>query len=243
MIEYHFDCMRLRSGLASITLFFSMTTWLIAAEARFNEVQVIGTHNSYHIAPDESLLRVIEKTNPEGAKSLQYTRRPLTEQFSAGIRQIELDLFADPRGGLFAEPKGNKIATEQGLPIGPNHDPTGALRKPGFKVLHIPDIDFRSTVLTLREGLTQIRDWSEAHPRHFPIFVLLELKDEAAGQNLQVSYSDFNAVQGQPVPHQVNIKSQAERKNIVIDLKYSRVELNQTVEMPFSVPKRFTVKN
>lgn len=181
MIEYHFDCMRLRSGLASITLFFSMTTWLIGADARFNEVQVIGTHNSYHIAPDESLMRVIEKTNPEGAKSLQYSRRPLTEQFSAGIRQIELDLFADPRGGLFAEPKGNKIATEQGLPIGPNQDPTGALRKPGFKVLHIPDFDFRSTVLTLLDGLTQIRDWSEAHPGHFPIFVLLELKDEAAG--------------------------------------------------------------
>jgi len=69
------------------------------------------------------------------------------------------------------------------------------------------------------------------------------LKDERAAQDVVVNYRDFISVQGQPIPHQVNIRSQAERKNVVIDLKYSRVELNQPVEMPFSVPKRFTVKN
>ena len=69
------------------------------------------------------------------------------------------------------------------------------------------------------------------------------LKDDGAAQDLVVNYNDFISVQGQPVPHQVNIRSQAERKNVVIDLKYSRVELNQVVEIPFSVPKRFTVKN
>ncbi|NEU10217.1 DUF4292 domain-containing protein [Flavihumibacter sp. R14] len=73
--------------------------------------------------------------------------------------------------------------------------------------------------------------------------VKTSLKDEEAAQDLLADYSDFIAVQGQPVPHQVSIKSQAERKNIVINLKYSRVELDQAVDMPFSVPKRFTVKN
>jgi hypothetical protein len=53
------------------------------------------------------------------------------------------------------------------------------LRQPGFKVLHVQDIDFRSTVLTFVIGLRRIRDWSDQHPRHFPICVLLELKDEA----------------------------------------------------------------
>jgi hypothetical protein len=73
--------------------------------------------------------------------------------------------------------------------------------------------------------------------------VQTSLKDEEAAQDLLTVYSDFIAVQGQPVPHQVDIKSQVERKNIVINLKYSRVELDQAVDMPFSVPKRFTVKN
>jgi hypothetical protein len=69
------------------------------------------------------------------------------------------------------------------------------------------------------------------------------LKDERAEQDLMINYSDFMSVQGQSVPQQVGIRSQAERKNVVIDLKYSRVEVNQPVDMPFSVPKRFTVKN
>ena len=42
-------------------------------------------------------------------------------------------------------------------------------------------------------------------------------------------------------PQQVNIKSVADRKNIVIDLEYNRVVLNGGVEMPYSVPKRFTL--
>jgi len=28
------------------------------------------------------------------------------------------------------------------------------------------------------EGLQQVRDWSDQHPRHFPIFILLELKED-----------------------------------------------------------------
>lgn len=73
--------------------------------------------------------------------------------------------------------------------------------------------------------------------------VQTSLKDEAAAQTLLINYSDFNGLETQVIPLLVNLKSQAERKNVVIDLKYSRVELNQTLEMPFSVPKRFTVKN
>jgi hypothetical protein len=146
---------------------------------RLNQVQVIGTHNSYHLAPHDSLLTLMEKQRPELARTLQYSHRPLPEQFSIlGIRQIELDLFADPQGGLYAEPRGNQIAAALGLPTGPEHDPAGLLRQPGFKVLHVQDIDFRSTVLTFVAALRQVREWSEQHPRHFPICILVELKDE-----------------------------------------------------------------
>ena len=69
------------------------------------------------------------------------------------------------------------------------------------------------------------------------------LKDEEAAQNLLVNYDDFMEVESQLIPRQVNIKSEAERKNIVINLKYSRIELNQPLEMPFKVSKRFTVKD
>ena len=67
------------------------------------------------------------------------------------------------------------------------------------------------------------------------------LKDDAASQFLVVDYDHLLEVQDQVFPHTVNIRSQADRKNIVINLKYSRLEINETLNMPFSVPKRFTV--
>lgn len=141
-------------------------------ESRINEVQVIGTHNSYHIAPYEKVARVIQSFN-KNAEAFDYTHRPLTEQFEElGIRQIELDVFADTKGGLYAAPLGQKLA--QGIET---HDPDGVLKKPGMKVLHVQDIDFRSTVLTLKQALQETADWSRAHPQHFPILILLELQD------------------------------------------------------------------
>ena len=170
-----------RVGVAIVFL-TTLAPALFAAEVRFNEIQVIGTHNSYHIMPHESMLKLIATKMPDAAKGLEYTHRPLPEQFSLlGIRQIELDIAADPQGGLYADPKGIKIAAERGMPTGPNHDPQGVLRKPGMKILHVEDFDFRSTVLTFVEGLRQIRQWSETHPRHVPIFVLVELKEDSIG--------------------------------------------------------------
>jgi hypothetical protein len=180
------DSMKLFSKsvrVATATVLFTiLASTLFAAEVRFNEIQVIGTHNSYHIMPHESMLKLIATKMPEAAKALEYTHRPLPEQFSQlGIRQIELDIAADPQGGLYAEPKGIKIATERGMPTGSNHDPNGLLRKAGMKVLHVEDFDFRSTVLTFVEGLKQVRQWSKAHPGHVPIFILVELKEDSIG--------------------------------------------------------------
>lgn len=57
---------------------------------RLNHVQVKGTHNSYHIEPDEPL-------HP----SHEYTLAPLDVQLGEqGVRQFELDLHLDPDGVL-----------------------------------------------------------------------------------------------------------------------------------------------
>ena len=146
---------------------------------RLNQVQMIGTHNSYHQRAPDSLRTIMTQRAPETARTLDYRHCPLPEQLSRlGVRQLELDCFADPEGGLYAEPRGAKLAATLGLPPVPNHDPEHRLRAPGFKVMHVQDIDYFSSVLTLIEGLQQVRSWSEQHPRHFPIFIYLELKDE-----------------------------------------------------------------
>ena len=53
------------------------------------------------------------------------------------------------------------------------------LLRPGIKVLHSPGFDFRTTVPTLRAALGEVKAWSDAHPRHVPVFLLVELKSDA----------------------------------------------------------------
>jgi hypothetical protein len=96
------------------------------------------------------------------------------------VRQIELDLFHDPDGGHYAEPAARSILRGLFRDPGPNHDPEGLLRRPGMKVLHVPDVDYRTTALSLVDALNQVRAWSRAHRRHVPIMILLELKSEAS---------------------------------------------------------------
>jgi hypothetical protein len=137
---------------------------------RLNEIQVLGTHNSYHIAPAPPMMTVLGAR----ARDIEYTHRPLAEQLSQlGIRKFELDVFADPEGGRFAEPAAFRMA--KGLePIDDD------LRQPGFKVLHTQDTDYRTTCRSLKSCLTIIRDWSRSNPWHVPIMVMIEAKDAEA---------------------------------------------------------------
>ncbi len=145
---------------------------------RLNQIQVIGTHNSYHLAPAPNVLKFAGPRGPEIAQGLDYGHRPLVEQFSTlGIRQVELDLFADPVGGRYARPAARRVLQRMGRDPGPDPDEGGRLRSPGPKIFHIQDIDFRSTVATFAEALRLIRSWSAAHPNHVPILVQIELKE------------------------------------------------------------------
>jgi hypothetical protein len=49
------------------------------------------------------------------------------------------------------------------------------MARPGFKVLHVPDIDFRSNVLTFRDALRELKTWSDANPRHLPVAILVSM--------------------------------------------------------------------
>lgn len=169
--------MRFERGMTGL----AAVGWMLAAavavaEPRLNEFQAIGTHNSYHIQPGEVEMGLIRKKSEDEAKSLEYTNRPLGEQLERGIRQFELDLFADPEGGRFAKPLAFSLGPLTGLGTPKPHDPDGKLKQPGTKVLHFPNFDFRTTALTLTDALTEMRGWSEKHPEHHPVMVLLELK-------------------------------------------------------------------
>jgi|GEM_PF-745821 len=148
------------------------TTSVAPAEpVRLNHIQVIGSHNSYHLVPQPALFDGIVAVSAELGRDIEYSHRTLTEQLDDfGIRQFELDVFADPDGGLYADRAANAVV---GLPV-ESGEP--ALDEPGFKVMHTQDFDYETTCLTLVDCLGEISAWSDAHSSHVPIVVLVELK-------------------------------------------------------------------
>src|SRR5271170_3297616 len=145
---------------------------------RMNQIQVIGTHNSYHAGLSVREAELMKQKNPKLYQALDYRHRPLDLQLSSGVRQIELDIFADAAGGRYAHPSGFED---------PYFDPQGLMSKPGFKVMHVQDIDYRSTCQPLIACLKQIRQWSKAHPNHIPIFVLVETKQDKEEEKLHLT--------------------------------------------------------
>ncbi|MBB5064459.1 phosphatidylinositol-specific phospholipase C1-like protein [Granulicella mallensis] len=154
---------------------------------KLNQIQVIGTHNSYHagIAANES--KLWQDKYAEAFKGLDYQHQPLTQQFDSGVRQIELDVYADTKGGLYAHPSGPKMVASAHLPADPDFDPNGVMNKPGFKVMHVQDVDYRSTCQPFTACLKEIREWSHAHPGHIPLFILVETKQGKPEGNLHLT--------------------------------------------------------
>lgn len=143
---------------------------------RLNDLQVIGTHNSYKlaIAPDE--LAAQRARDAAGAEALDYAHAPLHEQLELGMRSLELDVYYDPKGGRYAHPPG---ALGQGYgDAGPwSREVAARMQRPGFKVMHRADIDFRSQCMVFVQCLEQIRAWSQTHRDHAPILILINAKD------------------------------------------------------------------
>ncbi len=80
-------------------------------ELRLNHIQVIGTHNSYHLRPEEALFRQVKLVYPD-AKDWDYSHLPLDEQLDHGVRSFELDLYHTPEGfRVFHVPQYDKEST------------------------------------------------------------------------------------------------------------------------------------
>jgi Txe/YoeB family toxin of Txe-Axe toxin-antitoxin module len=156
-----------------ITIFFTACHQEKAkVELRLNHIQVLGTHNSYKLKPHPELVDQLNDHMEGWSRNIDYEHRPLAEQLEElGIRQFELDIFADTAGGLFSEPVGALLAGDEEFL---NAD---EMAEPGMKVLHGQDLDYRTTCMTLISCISEIRDWSLANPSHLPIFILIEAKD------------------------------------------------------------------
>lgn len=143
---------------------------------KLNDIQIIGSHNSYKIAIEPALWQIIYREAPNRARSLQYDHISLSQQLDLGLRNLELDLLHDPIGGKFSQPVGFNLVREAGASPQP-YDHNSDLEKPGLKVFHIPDIDFRSHHLLFSKALEELKQWSDQHPGHIPIIITINAKD------------------------------------------------------------------
>jgi hypothetical protein len=154
-----------RGPLAAIALLTLATSTSTSAaeqptELRLNDIQVLGSHNSYKRAMAPERLIALREANPELAESLDYAHLPLREQLDLGLRKLEIDVFYDPGGRLFQR-----------------HE-SGVLGVSSFPVLHVQNLDDRSHCLNLLRCLGELAAWSEANPRHLPVFVSFNAKDD-----------------------------------------------------------------
>ena len=107
---------------------------------RLDQLQSLGTHNSYHLRP------------PPGPRLIpprDYSEAPIGDQLAReGVRQLELDVHLGADGRLH--------------------------------VFHI-GADDGTTCPLFADCLRAIRSWSEAHPRHQPLFLLIQPRTDTGG--------------------------------------------------------------
>jgi hypothetical protein len=144
---------------------------------RINQLQVVGSHNSYRRHTYEPIFAFVQSLAaslpPEfDPAAWDYDHLPLPQQLvDYGMRALELDVFSDPQGGQFWSRQGLKFvneAVESNIP---------ELQEPGLKVLHVPDFDYETHHYTFQSALQTIAAWSDAHPMHVPLAIHIETKE------------------------------------------------------------------
>lgn len=193
----------LLTALAAASLHAQTQIHTQTAPLRLNQVQVVGTHNSYQMPADPRVMKLMaprlkplfegmmknmsaeqaaamkeEHPNPltdSFADALDYIQAPLQMQLRGGVRSLEIDLQPDPKGGLYSDPLSYRELRAAGEhDLAPIYEQD--LRRPGMKVFHMADVDFRSQCPLLTQCLTLLRQWSDENPGHSPVFILLEPK-------------------------------------------------------------------
>ncbi len=215
-----------RASVAAIVTGSLLAACSLEAKMRVNELQVLGTHNSYHVEPEPALLAALATFDANLAASLEFTALPLPAQLDLGARQVELDVYADPQGGRYASRAGLLAIGEDprsGLP---------ELDEPGLKVMHLQDIDFGTHCLTFRACLMQLKTWSDESPSHLPILVLVDAKQDAIPDPLNLGFVVPLPFEGQELDGiDDEIRSVFSRSDLIVpdDVRGRRASLEQAV--------------
>ena len=168
--------------LLLLILALSETVFAQNENLRLNQIQIIASHNSYKKRPSEKELKFLLKMKDKLGKennpvALDYGHLPFDSQFTYyHVRGLEIDINNDPKGGSYYRRKINAFV--RGLK---QKSGVEELKQPGFKVLHIKDVDYETNYYTFKQSLIALKKWSDEHPNHLPMFINIESKDGSPG--------------------------------------------------------------
>ena len=103
MVGAMFSRMTISKPKIGITLILIAIPLLCASNERLrmNEIQFIGSHNSYKQQMPSLYFWLLRLIDGEGAKALEYWHPPIADQLELGLRKLELDFFYDAVSGEF----------------------------------------------------------------------------------------------------------------------------------------------
>jgi hypothetical protein len=153
-----------------------------------NQVRVLASHNSFKLEPSPKSLKFLRRFSrrlgeSNDPKQLEYGHLSISRQCTEyHIRGLELDVYNDPKGGRYFKHRLNFFIPGQRI----REKRFRPLKAPGFKVLHIPEVDYETNYLTLNDALEELNRWSETNPNHAPIFLNIEPKTSALGDESKI---------------------------------------------------------
>lgn len=149
---------------------------------RLDQVRMLGSHNSYRPYPLPQVEARIRALAPKEWDGLAYGHPPLESQLALGLRQLEIDVAPDPQGGAYAAPYADGPAEIQ-----------AEMAAPGAKVIHVPGLDWQTHCRTFRGCMMLFRRWSDAHPGHLPVMILVNASDVRPIPGLRTTDLGFDA--------------------------------------------------
>ncbi|WP_254062898.1 Ca2+-dependent phosphoinositide-specific phospholipase C [Caulobacter sp. S45] len=133
---------------------------------KLNQVRMLGSHNSYRRLPSPGEEQRIKAVALKYWPGLDYGHPPLESQLALGLHQFEIDVAPDAKGGAYASPYADATPEVKAL-----------MAAPGAKVLHVAGLDTEVHCLTFRKCLAIFARWSDAHPGHEPVVILVNSVD------------------------------------------------------------------
>ncbi len=119
---------------------------------KFNELSFIATHNSYQTQSVAAYRQIFDNLstltfNLVSNKTGEFSSQTLTEQFSCGIRSLEMDIETVKNGEDIS-----------------------------FVCMHSPYLDNGTSCYDFELALKEIKMWSDYNPNHLPITIIIEPK-------------------------------------------------------------------